>query len=79
MMKSIGNFFHAIGTGFSHGFTTSMGVIATLCGVGSIIGLVPTPYTAIVAGVCAAANGLGHIFAADATQVVTTSPPPAKT
>jgi len=65
----MGNFFSALGHGFTHGYTSVMGVISLVCATGSLAGVIPPSVGPILMGVCGVAQGLGLIFAADATKV----------
>lgn len=64
------NIFSALLAGVSHGTTSIMGVITALCGAGTLMGLIPAPWSAVAMGVCGIVNGLGLIAAPDANKVV---------
>lgn len=63
------NFFRTLHAGLTHGVTSVTGVVSLLCGTGTMLGLIPAPFSAIAMGVCGIAAGVGLIAAPDANKV----------
>jgi len=63
------DFFKTLYVGLTHGVTSVTGAVAVVCGTGTLLGLIPAPFSAIAMGVCGIATGLGLVAAPDANKV----------
>ena len=59
----------ALLVGLGHSVTSVFGIIGLVCGTGTLMGMIPPPWSVVAMGVCGIANGLGLLAAPDANKV----------